>query len=83
MHPDKNRAKNNKWKTQNRDKYLAHKAVEGAIRRGHMTKAPCERCGHAINVHAHHEDYGKPLDVVWLCPPCHRQRHAEIERDAA
>jgi hypothetical protein len=27
---------------------------------------------------AHHEDYDKPLEVVWLCQPCHKQRHKEI-----
>ena len=28
--------------------------------------------------HAHHEDYSKPYDVVWLCPPCHRNLHNEL-----
>jgi hypothetical protein len=27
-------------------------------------------------LHGHHEDYSKPLAVHWLCPLCHRKRHA-------
>jgi hypothetical protein len=38
---------------------------------------PCERCG-LIKVHGHHENYDKPLEVVWLCPKHHSQRHKEM-----
>jgi hypothetical protein len=27
-------------------------------------------------VAAHHEDYARPLDVIWLCGPCHSRVHA-------
>ena len=26
-------------------------------------------------LHGHHEDYSQPLEVVWLCAPCHGLRH--------
>jgi hypothetical protein len=29
---------------------------------------------------AHHDDYDKPLDVMWLCQPCHKQRHKELKQ---
>lgn len=32
--------------------------------------------GHRQRIVAHHEDYTRPLDVTWLCTPCHKQRHA-------
>jgi hypothetical protein len=48
---------------------LAH-----AVRRGLVKKLPCERCGR-VDSQAHHQDYSKPLDVVWLCPVCHGWEH--------
>jgi hypothetical protein len=31
-------------------------------------------CG-ATKTEAHHTDYSRPLDVVWLCKHCHRLLH--------
>jgi len=45
-----------------------------AIRHGKLQRQPCEVCG-AKDTHAHHDDYTKPLQVRWLCPPCHRWEH--------
>lgn len=56
----------------------AHVLIGNAIRKGSLLKQPCERCQSVKNIHAHHEDYSKPLVVVWLCQPCHGQRHREI-----
>lgn len=47
-----------------------------AIREGRMYKPnTCEECGAEVRLHAHHEDYSKPLDVIWLCTNCHKKRH--------
>lgn len=62
-----------------RQKYLARKAVEYAVKTGRLERQPCERCG-AEKAQAHHEDYGKPLDVMWLCPKDHKARHREIRQ---
>ena len=40
---------------------------------------PCERGGPAVGVHGHHDDYYKPLEVRWLCPKCHMERHREMK----
>lgn len=41
-------------------------------RRGHLRAEPCEVCGSA-DVEMHHDDYGKPLEVRWLCAAHHRE----------
>ncbi len=77
--PDLNRAKNARWRAENPEKHAAHRAVERAIKRGSLTRKPCERCGAVSGVHAHHDDYGAPLAVRWLCRMHHKERHREIE----
>lgn len=53
----------------------AHSLVWEALRRGDLTKQPCEECGRVDKIHAHHDDYTKPLMVHWLCVSCHRKHH--------
>lgn len=50
-----------------------------AVREGTIVRQSCEVCGKP-NAHGHHEDYNKPLDVVWLCTVHHHARHREIRR---
>lgn len=52
----------------------AHAAVKAALRRGELREAPCETCG-GWPVQAHHDHYDRPLDVRWLCSPCHHSVH--------
>ena len=59
-------------------KYQAHNAVNNALRDGRLTRKPCQRCG-SLRVHGHHDDYSKPLDVMWLCPKHHKERHRELD----
>jgi hypothetical protein len=66
-----------KFRNENPEKYKAHTIVGNAIRDGLLTKQPCEMCGSADKTHAHHEDYDKPLKVIWLCPACHSLVHHE------
>ena len=58
-------------------KQIARNKVATAIENGTLNRYPCSKCG-AINSEAHHEDYSKPLEVVWLCPKHHAERHVEI-----
>jgi len=55
-------------------KKQATSAVSNAIRDGKLERKPCEVCG-ATKVEAHHPDYTKPLEVMWLCKPHHDEWH--------
>ena len=69
-----------RFRQNNPRKYAAHTLLNNAIRAGKLNRKPCERCG-AAKSHAHHEDYDKPLEVVWLCAPCHSLRHKEMKKE--
>jgi hypothetical protein len=56
-------------------KLLARKRVRSRVRRGTLVPGPCAQCGSTEQIHAHHEDYSRPLDVAWLCMPCHKAVH--------
>ena len=64
------------WREKNPEKYKAHYAVSNAIRDKKLTRKPCQVCGDTQS-HAHHEDYTKPLDVIWLCARHHQRLHHE------
>lgn len=51
--------------------------VHRAVRRGDLEPTPCAKCG-AVPSRAHHPDYDRPLDVVWLCHGCHKAEHATM-----
>lgn len=55
-------------------KSMARQDVRAAIRDGLLEKKPCAICGCA-GAEAHHEDYDKPLDVIWLCRSHHLEAH--------
>jgi hypothetical protein len=44
-----------------------------AKKRGRIKPEPCQ-CG-APGEEMHHPDYAKPLEVVWMCRPCHVHLH--------
>jgi hypothetical protein len=37
------------------------------VKRGAIKKGPCVICGTREKIEGYHEDYSKPLEVVWLC----------------
>lgn len=62
-------------------KYEARKQATSAVKTGRIIRKPCEVCG-ATNSHGHHDDYSKPLELMWLCPKHHFARHVELRRQA-
>lgn len=69
---------NKAWRKRNPASYQAHNAVNNALRDGKMVKPSCcETCQQEAELHGHHCDYNKPLDVMWLCDPCHKAWHKD------
>jgi len=58
------------------EKFKARYLLRRAVKIGDIIKKPCEVCGE-IKVHAHHTDYSKPLDVMWLCHKHHVEIHSK------
>jgi len=65
------------YRSNNPYKYSAHSMVSNAVRDGKLEKQPCEVCESTTAIHAHHDDYSKPLNVRWLCASHHRQWHID------
>ena len=62
------------------EKQAAHNAINNAVRDGRIEKPDrCSHCHEMGRVVGHHPDYSKPLEVVWLCDPCHLNLHAFLE----
>lgn len=68
------------WRESTPEQRSARVALNNAVRDGKVERQPCTRCGET-KANAHHEDYGKPLDVIWLCRNCHGARHREINAE--
>ena len=61
------------------DKYIAsekrkaREVANGAVKSGKI-RVPkrCDQCGKIKKLEMHHENYGAPLYITWLCNTCHR-----------
>jgi hypothetical protein len=68
-----------RWRKNNPHKRRAHSKVSNSLRAGKIERpSECSSCGDTGKIHGHHDDYSKPLEVIWLCPSCHRERHRQI-----
>lgn len=72
------------YRATNPDKYAAHRAVQNALRTGRIFKpSACVHCAATCILEAHHPDYSKPLEVLWLCRSCHRAVHNAERKETA
>jgi hypothetical protein len=67
------------WRLQDKRRGRAHSIVYKAIKSGKLVRELCKKCNSTKTI-AHHENYDEPLSVMWLCEPCHRQRHKELKK---
>jgi len=63
-----------RWQENNPEKVKCHKIFKKAVNAGRLIPQPCEECG-SHEVVGHHEDYSKPLEVIWLCDRHHKDLH--------
>ncbi len=83
LRPQKRAGKDNHFYRGTKSDGKAHNLLEYALKTGIVQrKDACEECGDSgtfkdgrAKVHAHHDDYSKPLEVRWLCQPCHHEWH--------
>lgn len=63
-----------RWREANPKKVWAQRALRSALAAGLIQQQPCAVCGEYA-AEAHHPDYDKPADVVWLCRRHHKATH--------
>lgn len=63
-----------RWRQAHPDRRAAQMLLRKAVKSGDVKPTPCWVCGSTAE--AHHPDYSRPLDVVWLCSAHHKQAHA-------
>jgi hypothetical protein len=74
------RLSTDRYRRNNPEKAFAHAVVTAAVRYGVIKKPKgCSKCGATYRVEGHHEDYSKPLDVIWLCTRCYREHHDKLK----
>lgn len=80
-HPEKILESRLKTHMRNPTKRNAQRVVEYAVKSGVLVKPHvCSKCGATDaerRIEAHHDDYARPLDVEWMCTPCHRAADAK------
>ncbi len=64
------------WRKENPEKYKAQTILNNALRDKKIIKPDtCSVCNCATRIYGHHEDYSKPLEVMWMCQRCHKLHH--------
>jgi len=88
LHLEKTRRHVAKYRVKYPEKDAANKIFNEAVRTGKIIRRDtCEVCGNKplpnragrSSVQGHHDDYSKPLEVRWLCHPCHIQHHRNLK----
>lgn len=60
------------------NKIVARRKARTALRRNKISFKACEVCGFGksmIDIELHHDDYNKPLDIIFLCKKHHLELH--------
>jgi hypothetical protein len=75
-HPEIYRNAARKYQENKPRQYWSNQLINAAVHLGILTRPDhCSQCGSRKRIQAHHPDYSKPLEVVWLCATCHGKVH--------
>jgi ribosomal protein L37E len=68
-----------RWSKANKEKRNIGERVRNAVKSGLIVRPKkCVWCKEKCKPHGHHYDYGKPMEVVWLCASCHKFAHSTL-----
>lgn len=63
-----------------KDKVNARMILNYNVKHGKIKRpSKCSCCRLEKKIEAHHSDYSKPLNVLWLCRSCHSDLHRQID----
>lgn len=81
-------ARRRRWSAEQRERDAGEvtrcrNALTRAVKSGKIQRPDtCSDCGKgSCQIQGHHEDYSKPLDVIWLCRVCHGRLHRKVVMD--
>lgn len=70
------------YRAKYKEKNFATSKLNSALRSGKIKRPEtCSLCGKTCKPQAHHFDYSKPLEVVWVCVSCHAEIHNRIRKE--
>lgn len=63
------------------EKKKAQHLVQTYVNRGKIIKPKiCSICNcESKRIEGHHADYSKPLEIIWVCNPCHHNIHKSLK----
>lgn len=65
------------WQKAHPEAMKTRKKVWRAVRNGKLIKPnKCTQCKRVTKLSGHHDDYSKPLELLWLCSSCHKLKHS-------
>ena len=70
-----NRVPYSKMTEEQRNKSRVRAYANMYLKRGKIVRQDCFVCDGPSD-HMHHEDYSRPLDILWLCKKCHLTIHS-------
>jgi len=72
---------NRKYRREHKDRQNAHSKInQKNCSVKNLKPSCCSICGKKENLQAHHSDYSKPLEVLWVCDSCHKMIHKELRK---